>query len=202
MTEARNGSPSGEPHRRPHRRLPGAQSFVGQAENVCYVRRGPKGRPESSIKLEAAIPLIDGGVAAVTLVQTAWRGVVARRVAAAVKVAVMASKKEAVAFAAEQQSMLKHEAQLDESLAAVMSGQQLGFAAMVRGDMKKLRALYGAAVATIARAMKAYALKCVAIKAVEERRATVAALVAAASKAADERVAQQAVMHRQRRSRC
>ena len=50
-------------------------------------------------------------------------------------------------------------AELESSWAKLMMGQRLDAAAMVRGDLKALVAMYGPAASTIARAMRAFVRK-------------------------------------------
>ena len=109
----------------------------------------------------------DGWAAAAALVQAAWRALVARKAVAALKIAVAASRKEAAAADAKRCVNV----QLRSSLALIMMGQRLGGAAVVRGDMQKLRLAYGSAVATIVRGMQALVSKR------EQERAVVEAML-------------------------
>ena len=106
------------------------------------------------------------GAVAASKVQAAMRGFVARRDVAALKVAVAASKKEAAAAAVDR----RVKAELESSLAKLMTGQRLDAAAVVRGDMKALDTMHGPATSTIARAMRAFMRKQAALKEVQRRR--------------------------------
>jgi hypothetical protein len=90
----------------------------------------------------------DYSVVAATNVQSAWRRVVAKRVAAALKQAMATSRIAAADAAAYERVQL----QLRGSLDQLRRGQRLSAAAIVRGDMKKLHVLYGPAVAAMTRA--------------------------------------------------
>ena len=92
---------------------------------------------------------------AASKVQAAMRGFVARRDVAALKAAVAASDKEAAAAAVAR----RVKAELESWWAKLMMGQRLDAAAMVRGDLKALVAMYGPAASTIARAMRAFVRK-------------------------------------------
>ena len=104
--------------------------------------------------------------AAASKVQAALRGFVARRDVAALRVAVAASDKEAAAEAVAR----RVKAELESSWAKLMMGQRLDAAAMVRGDLKALDAMYGPAASTIVRAMRAFVRKQAALKEVQRRR--------------------------------
>ena len=94
---------------------------------------------------------------------------------AEMKAALAASKLQAAVGAADQ----RKKAALEAELARIRAGQRPTLAAMLRGDLELLQALYGPYVAMIARAMAALKRKRRAIKAVEMRRAEVEAAKAA-----------------------
>lgn len=121
-------------------------------------------------------------------VQAAMRGFVARRDVAALKVAVAASDKEAAAAAVAR----RVKAELDSSWAKLMMGQRLDAAAMVRGDLKALVAMYGPAASTIAHAMRAFVRKQAALKEVEKRHAEKVARQVAADALVDKLMTERA----------
>ena len=89
------------------------------------------GRGPRTVKIKDAQ---DTAIMAATLLQKMWRGVVAKRGVAAVRVAVAASKKEAAAAAAQ----LRVKIELQSSWAVLMNGKQLSALAIARGDLMKL----------------------------------------------------------------
>jgi hypothetical protein len=159
-----------------------------EAAAVRHFVHKPKVEPttKSVVKTAKINRSTDFGVVAATNVQSAWRRVVAKRVAAALKKA-MATSRMAAADAASYQRVLL---QLRGSLEQLRCGQRLGAAAIVRGDMKKLHVLYGPAVATMTRAMRALVRKRAAEKVVAVRRRELEVVKAAAKAAAEAEMAE------------